>query len=201
MADGFGPELDALRPGEMEDWLPRVLKPIRPTAGNTVGRVAPAELIDEAPAPLPLVRDDQILDVEAALAIFGMLFDLQEVGAVRAQDRLDVRGHLAEPGWVIRWRDGLKPDCFIVRALGCVGRRGDDHVGLRAGHKGRKNRCVPAVAADEPVLPDQPEIACAGDRLNGRFAGFFFVRFVDRFLVDLVNRRDRLLQNRISLAC
>ena len=40
----------------MEDRFPGVLKAIGPAAGNTIGGVAPAELVDEAPPPLPLVR-------------------------------------------------------------------------------------------------------------------------------------------------
>ena len=90
VASALRPELDFLVAAEVKRRLPSVLQAVGPLARHAVRGVPPAELIDEAPAPLPLVGQHQILHVEAAFAILRMLFDVQEVRAVGSQHRLDV---------------------------------------------------------------------------------------------------------------
>ncbi len=76
-----------------------------PTARNAVVGFAPTELIDEAPAPLPLMRQHKVLHIESALTVFGMFFDIQEVGAVGREDSLNVLRYITKPRDVFFRRD------------------------------------------------------------------------------------------------
>src|SRR5579885_1285018 len=51
MADRFRTKLDLRLPREVENRLPRVLEAIAPAAGHAVVSLAPAEFVNEAPAP------------------------------------------------------------------------------------------------------------------------------------------------------
>ena len=108
VASALRPELDLLVAAEVKHRLPGVLQAVGPFARHAVRRIPPAELIDETPAPFPLVGQHQILHVEAAFAVLRMLFDVQEVRAVGSQHRLDVACDLAEPRHVLIGRDGLE---------------------------------------------------------------------------------------------
>ena len=130
MPDRLGPELDLLLAAEMKNRLEGVLEPVPPAARHAVVGLAPAEFIDEPPAPLPLVGDDEVLHVQVPLAIGRMLLDVEQVGAIRRQDRLDVGGDIAKPPGVILRRDRLEATRGIVLALRGIGRRGHHQVDL-----------------------------------------------------------------------
>ena len=151
VADRLGPELDLLLAAEVEHRLPGILEAVSPSARHAVVGLAPAELIHESPAPLPPVRDDQILHVQVALAVVGVLFDVQEVGAVRRQNRRDIRGDIPEPVGVLLRRHRLEAARGIILALRGVWRRRDHHVRPRAVEQPRDHAEIAAIAADQPV--------------------------------------------------
>lgn len=84
-------------PAEVEHGLPGILKSVPPSARPAVIGLAPAELIDESPAPLPLVRDDEVRHIQIALPVVDVFLDVKEVGAIGCQDRLDSGRDRAEP--------------------------------------------------------------------------------------------------------
>jgi hypothetical protein len=108
--------------------FPSVLEAVRPPSRHSVVGLAPAELVDVAPAPLPLVRDDQVQRVEVAFAVLRVGFDVDEPRTVGGQHRLDVARHRPEPIHVLVRRDRLEAARRIVLALRGVRRRGDGHV-------------------------------------------------------------------------
>ena len=76
MGHRIGPELDLRLAAEVEHRLPCVLESVSPPARHAVVGLAPAELVDESPAPLAAVRDDEVFDVKAALALVRVLLDV-----------------------------------------------------------------------------------------------------------------------------
>jgi hypothetical protein len=151
MADRIGPELDLVGSGEVKDGLPGVLEAIGPATGNAVGRIAPAEFIHKLPAPLPPMRKHQILYIQASLTILRVLFDVQEVGAVRSQNVTDYVSDLLEPGDVLVRRDWLEAASGVVLALGRVRRRRDYQVHLPAAKNAPYGANVAAVSATRRV--------------------------------------------------
>src|ERR1019366_1399129 len=100
---------------DLDHRLPSVLKAIVPASRYPVVGFAPAEFVNEAPAPLAPVRNDQILHIETAFAVLGMLLDVQEVGAVGRQDRRDIGSYRAEPVGVVIRPHGLESASRVVQ--------------------------------------------------------------------------------------
>ena len=175
MPDSLRPELDLLLPAKVVDRLERILKPVSPTARHAVVGLAPAELIHEPPAPRPPVGQHQVHHVKIPLALVGVRLNVQEVGSVGRQHRLDAGGHRAEPRHVLFGRHRLEPTRWVVLALRGVRRRCDRHVRTGARHQLLDDGDVPAVAADQTVTSDQPHIPGHRNRLRGRFGNRFFL--------------------------
>src|ERR1700730_8336992 len=93
----------------MKHWLPGLLKTVVPAARNAIACIAPAQFIHKPPSPLPDMRDSQVLHVKVALAIFAVLFDIQEVGTVGREHRRDVRGDHPEPVAIASGGTGVNP--------------------------------------------------------------------------------------------
>lgn len=70
------------------------------------------------------------LDIEAALAIIGVLFDVEEVTPVVRQDPPNHRSDFSVPSNIFVRQDLLKPARFVVVALAGVWRRGYDEIYL-----------------------------------------------------------------------
>src|SRR5438105_480623 len=117
MADRLGVELDRGLPAEVEHRLPGILKPVIPCARHAVIRFAPAELVDETPSPYAAVRDDEVLHVQATLALVRVLLHIQKVRTIRRQDRCNVGRNRAVPLDVLGRRYWLKAAGRIVFAL------------------------------------------------------------------------------------
>src|ERR1700730_2656451 len=162
----------------MKHWLRAILKTVVPAARNAIACIAPAQFIHKPPSPLPDMRDGQVLHVKVALAIFAVLFDIQEVGTVGREHRRDVRSHIAKPSDVFLRPNGLEAAAWVVLALRGVWRRGDYEIGASTGEQTVHHVAVAAVSADHAVLAHVPDIACASYRLSRRLWDFLFVRLV-----------------------
>src|SRR3984893_11474563 len=162
----------------MKHWLRAILKTVVPAARNAIACIAPAQFIHKPPSPLPDMCDGQVLHVKVALAIFAVLFDIQEVGTVGREHRRDVRGDHPEPVAIRFRRHWCESAACIVLALRGVWRRGDYETGPSTGEQAVHHVAVAAVSADLSFLTQEPDIACAGYRLSGRLWYFLFVRLV-----------------------
>jgi hypothetical protein len=182
------PEFDFRLATEVEDRLPRVLEPIAPAAWHTVVGLAPTEFIDEAPPPLPLVRQHEIHHVEIALAFVRVGFDVEKVGAIGRQNRLDVGSDIAKPIAIFVRRYRLEAARGIVLPLGGVGGRRDHHVRPLPVEQFFNHIEIAAVAANQSMSSDQPHVAGLRDRLAGRFGNRLFVF---RFRTITVIRQQR----------
>jgi hypothetical protein len=176
VAHRLGPELNLLLPAEMVDGLERVLESISPAARHAVVGLAPTEFVNEAPSPLPPVRQHQIHHVQVPLAFIGVRLDVQEVGTVRRQHRLDPAGHRAEPLHVLFGRHRLEAAGRVILALRGVRRRRNHYVRLLPVEQSRQRPMIAAVPADQPVFSDQPDVSGPRYRVRRRLGDFFFRR-------------------------
>ena len=199
MAHGLRPKLNLLLAAEVKHRFPSVLESVSPAARHAVIGLAPAERVHESPAPLPPVRDDEIHHVQVAFPVVGVLFDVEEVGAIGRQNRFDSSRDRAEPRDVLIRTNRLEAARCVVLALRRVGRRGHDHVGQRIAEQNTNRSTVAAVAADQAVGSDQPHVAGLGYRLGWRFGdlvGHILRRCVAvfeqrlQFLVAEANERE-----------
>jgi hypothetical protein len=102
-------------------------------------------------------------------------FDVQKVGAIGRQNRLDVGGYVAKPIAVLFRRYWLEAAGRIVLALRGVGRRSNHHVRALPFEDLFDDIEVAAVAADQPMPSDQPHVAGLRNRLARWFGNRLFV--------------------------
>jgi len=147
---------------------------IRPAARDSFVRFPPAELIDEAPTPLPLVGQDQVHDVKASLAPVSVRLNVEDVRSVRREERCDVLGYRAEPPGVLLGRHGCEAAFRVVLALAGVRGRCDAKGGAGGAEQAVYNVAVAAITAYDFVPRNCPNIADAGNRFSRSFGNLFF---------------------------